>query len=284
LAYSGLADAYLFGAGTGMPAKEANQKAREAVARALALDSTLGEAHVSLGGLLMGDDWDFVGAEREFKRAIALSPSYVEAHHMYSHYLLVMGRVDESLVESRKVMALDPLSPLGIGHLAFHNLYARQYDDAIRDFHTYLLKENDDVSAHFQLGDAYYQKGMFSEAFEEFVKSLTLTGITAKETAELRQAFTTNGMRGYFRKRIVQLTGDGTAAFGPGGTAPERTVQIAGAYARLGEKDFAFDWLEKAYTQHANALVHLREDVSFDNLRADPRFGDLLRRIGLPPV
>jgi TolB-like protein/cytochrome c-type biogenesis protein CcmH/NrfG len=284
LAYSGLADAYLFGAGTGTPAAEANRKAREAVAKALALDPKLGEAHVSLGQLLMNEDWDFAGAEREFKRAIELSPSYIEAHHMYSHYLLVMGRIQESLIESRKVLALDPLSPLGLGHIAFHNLYARQYDDAISDFRKYLLKEKDDVAAYFQLGDAYYQKGMFNEAFEEFSRSLVLAGMKTQDAADLRQAFAKDGMPGFLRKRIEQLKAGGTAAYGPGGTAPERPIQIAGAYARLGNKDSAFDWLEQAYVQHANALVHVREDVSFDNLRGDPRFAHLLRRIGLLPV
>ena len=125
LAYSGLADAYLFGAGTGLPGREANQKARAAVEKALALDPALGEAHASLAQLLTNDDWAFAAAEREFKRAIELSPSYIEAHHMYSHYLLSMGRNEEALVESRKVLALDPLSPLGQGHLAYYYLSAR---------------------------------------------------------------------------------------------------------------------------------------------------------------
>jgi serine/threonine-protein kinase len=283
-AYSGLADAYLFGAGTGIPAKEANQKAREAVAKALSLDPTLGEAHVSLGVLLEDLDWNFAGAEQEIRRGIELSPSYVEAHHVYSHHLLAMGRIEESLSESRKIMELDPLSSLGMGHLAYHYLSARQYDEAIRAFHTHLSKVTDDFAAYRQMGDAYFQKGMFGEAFEEFLKSLMATGMTANDAADMRAAFAKNGIRVYFQKRLEQLKSDGTAAFGPGGAPPERLVQIAGAYARLGEKDLAFDWLEKAYAQHANALVHVREDVTFDSLRTDPRFADLLRRIGLPPV
>jgi serine/threonine protein kinase/tetratricopeptide (TPR) repeat protein len=278
LAYSGLADAYLFGAGTGAPAKEANRKAREAVAKALVLDPAVGEAHASLGQLLMNDDWDFVAAEREFKRAIELSPSYVEAHHMYSHYLLAMGRFEESRVESDKVMGLDPLSSLGLGHLAYHYLSAGQYDDAISSYQAYLSKETGDVASYGQLGDAYYQKGLMRQAFEAFQTSLTLNKMAPESLVALRRAFSERGMDGFLRERIAQLKGTQRAE--PGLTT---SFEIARAYARLGDRNAAFEWLQEAYTDHGGALVHLREDPAFNNLRVDPRFADLLRRIGLPP-
>ena len=143
----------------------------------MALDPALGEAHASLAQLLANEDWNFGAAEREFKRAIELSPSYIEAHHMYSHYLLAMGRNDESLVESRKVLALDPLSPVGLGHLAYHYLSTPSVpDEAISTFQTYLAKEKNDVAAYAQLGDAYYQKGMMREAFEQFLTVRRLDG------------------------------------------------------------------------------------------------------------
>jgi tetratricopeptide (TPR) repeat protein len=257
-----------------MPWKEANRKARQAVTTALSLDPTLGEAHASLGQLLMTDDWDFAGADREFKRAIELNPSNVEAHHMYSHYLLAMGRMEESLVESRAVLALDPLSSLGIGHFGPHYLSARQYDDAIRDLRTYLLKEPGDTDSYGLLGDAYYQKGMMSEALGEYLKQHERRGLAPEAIADLREAFAEKGINGYFRQQIKQLEAGGSVGY---------EVQIAGAYARLGEKDRAFEWLEKAYAEHAGGLVHLKEGGVFDNLRTDPRFAGLLRRIGLPP-
>src|SRR6202022_3432258 len=136
LAYSGLADVYMFGsnAGAGLPPKEAHRRARETATKALALDPALGEAHASLSQVLFYDDWDFTGTERELKRAIELSPSYAEAHHMYSHFLLAMGRIDESFVESETFLELDPLSPDPNLHLGYHYLFSRQYDKAIAQY------------------------------------------------------------------------------------------------------------------------------------------------------
>jgi tetratricopeptide (TPR) repeat protein len=195
-----------------------------------------------------------------------------------------MGRIQESLDESQTLLALDPISSLGLGHIGYHYLYAREYDQAIRDLLSYLPREQSDVASYYLLGDAYYQKGMWNEAFEEYVRSLALGGMSPADVAQLREAFAKDGIRGYFRKRIEQLEAGGVAAYGPVGVQPDRMFQIAGAFARLGEKEAAFDWLERLYSQHASALLHLREDVTFDNLRGDPRFANLLQRIGLPPL
>jgi tetratricopeptide (TPR) repeat protein len=187
-----------------------------------------------------------------------------------------MGRIDESLVETRKLVELDPLSPWAMGHVGYHQLYARQYDEAIATFRPYLLKMKDDVSSHDLLGDAYYQKGMMGEAVEEFLVARALTGFHAEEVATLRRAFTERGIPGYLREWIEQLKRK------PYDVRTPET--IAGAYARLGDKDRAFQLLETAYAERNPRLVNLRENVVFDNLRDDPRFADLLRRIGLPPV
>src|SRR4030095_3982637 len=127
---------------------------------------------------------------------------------------------------------------------------------------------------HTRLADAYYQKGMFSEAVEESLKALAQSGSTAEKTAALREAFAKAGIKGYLQKRIEQLKAE---------PQMERDhISMASLYARVGEKDQAFEWLEKAYSQHADGLVHLREELGFDNLRSDPRYADLLRRVGLP--
>jgi serine/threonine protein kinase len=282
LAYSGIADAYLFGSGTGSPAREARQRGRQAATTALKLDPLLGEAHSSFAGILWSDDWDFAGAEREFKRAIELSPSYLEAHHQYSHLLLAVGRVDESRAESEKLLELEPVSTLSIGHLGYHHLYARQYDDAIRSIKGAISAEPNSPVWHRFLGEAYYQIGMVADAAEEYLKFRLLNGATSDEIASERQAFAQRGIGGFFSEVVRHLESGGTL----GTWYPLTTLNavLAGLYARLGERDIAFKWLELAYSERSDALLHLREVLEFDNLRSDTRFATLLKRIGLPPL
>lgn len=275
LAYAGLADAYVFGSGVGpeVPQKEAHRRAREAATKALSLDPQLGEAHAALAEVLLYDDWDFAGAERELKQAIELNPNYAEGHHEYSHLLLLLGRIDESFVESKKLLELDPVSETPIGHLGYHYLYARQYDEAIQQFQKD-LQLYPDVVSHGQLAEAYYQKGMFSDAVEEYLKGLAQSGFTADKIAELRKASARSGIKGFYQTLLEQ------SKAGP--QTEQDHVSIAELYARLGEKGRAFEWLEKAFAEHADGLVRLKEEVGFDNLRSDPRYADLLRRVGLP--
>ena len=277
LAYAGLADAYIFGAGAGagLPQKEAHRRAREDATKALSIDPQLGEAHAALAEILLHDDWDFAGAEREFKRAIELSPSYAECYHQYSHLLLLLGRIDESFVVSKKLLELDPVSQTPSIHLAYHYLYARQYDESIQEYKRALqLYPDAPPVAHIRLGDAYYQKGMYKEAVEEYFKTLPEEGLASDGVAALREAFARLGIKGYQQKRVEQLKGASQ-------TDREYFI-IAALYARLGEKDQSFAWLEKAYAAHSDELVRLKEEVGFDNLRSDQRYADLLRRIGLP--
>ena len=277
LAYSGLADAYTVAPyGTGLSLKEAHRRAREAATKALSLDPALGEPHAALAEVLFYEDWDFAGAEREFKRAIELSPSYAEGHHMYSHFLLTMGRIDESLVESRKFLDLDPLSPAPNLHLGYQYLYARQYDLSVQQHLKTLEMDPNSARAHDQLGDTYYQKGMFAEAVAEYLKEKGLSGAAQDDITALKHAYSASGIKGYLHKQVEQFLAI-RARQGQG-----LTVGIAAQYSRLGDKDKTFEWLETAYGEHASSLVHLREELAFDNVRSDPRFADLLRRIGLP--
>ena len=211
LAHSGLAAVYLFGSGVGpeVPQKEAHRRAREAATKALSLDPQLGEAHAALAQVLLYDDWDFSGAERELQRAIQLSPSYAEAHHQYSHLLLLLGRSQESLTESMKLLEVDPVSETPIGHLAYHYLYARQYDEAILQFRKD-LQLYPDAAEHTQLGEAYYEKGMFREAVEEYLKGSTQFGATPDQVAVLRAAFDKSGMRGFLTNRLSRSEGTPT--------------------------------------------------------------------------
>jgi serine/threonine protein kinase/Tfp pilus assembly protein PilF len=274
-AYAGLSEAYVFGAGlAGMTQKEENRRGRLAATKALELDPMLGEAHVALAGVLLYEDWDFAGAEREFKHAIDLSPSYAEAHHMYSHLLLSLGRIDESLVESKKFLELDPVSQSPMGHLAYHYVCARTYDEAIRLYQKDLELYPNEVLGREQMGDAYYYKGMYAEAVEAYLKAASMGGFAPEVLAALKEAFAKGGIRGYTEKVIEIRKSRPQADFDP--------TSIARGYARLGDKDQAFAWLEKAYADRSVGLLALKENPSYDSLRSDPRYADLLRRVGLP--
>ena len=279
LAYAGLADVYMFGFGREvaleLPQKETHRRGREAATKALSIDPQLGEAHAALAEVILLDEWDFSGAERELKRAIELNPSYAEAHHQYSHLLLLLGRINESYLESKRYLELDPVSEWSIAHLAYHYLYARQYDDAIRQYQKdHELYHDQNPVTHIRLGEAYYQKGMLNEAVPEYLQGFAGTGYPPDKIAELRRAFASSSIRGFYQKQIEY--------FKSKPQMEQSFVDLAAVYARLGEKDQAFAWLEKAYVQHADGLVRLKEELAFDNLRSDPRYADLLRRIGLP--
>lgn len=275
LAYSGLADAYLFGPGVGqeVPQKEAHRRARAAAMKALSLDPQLGEAHASVAEVLLFDDWDFAGAEREFKRALELNPGYAEGHHQYSHLLLLLGRTNESLIESNKFLELDPISEPPIGHLGYHYLYSRQYDEAIKTLQK-TIHLYPDTPQYTKLGNAFFEKGMYREAVDVFAIGLAKEGLGKDDINKLNRAFEKAGSEGWLRKFLEILKAV------PGARA--YSVNIAEIHARLGEKDQAFEWLEKAYADHSDGLVRLKEEIGFDNLRSDPRYADLARRIGLP--
>ena len=168
----------------------------------MSLDPQLGEAHAALAGVLLYDDWDFAGAEREYKRAIELSPSYAEAHHQYSHLLLLLGRINESFAESKKFLELDPVSESPVGHLGYHYLYARQYDEAIQQYQKdlQLVPRRNSWCSAVKLADAYYEKGMFGEAVEEYLKGFAQIGFTPDKIAELREAFAKSGIKGFYQK------------------------------------------------------------------------------------
>lgn len=278
LAYAGLADAEVSHPGLGLegavPQKEARRRARESATKALSLDPQLAEAHAALAQVFLYDEWDFSGAEREFKRAIDLNPNYAEGHHQYSHLLILLDRFNESFDESKKFLELDPVSEAPIGHLAYHFLSARQYDEAIQQYKKdRQLYPDGSPDNRFQLGNAYHQKGMFHEAVEEYLEAFRRTGYPADKIAELSKEFAKSGIKGFIQKLLEQLK-----AFP---RTEEITDQIALIYAALGEKDQTFEWLEKAYAERSPIMIRLKS-WGFDKVRSDPRYSDLLRRVGLP--
>jgi TolB-like protein/DNA-binding winged helix-turn-helix (wHTH) protein/Flp pilus assembly protein TadD len=273
LAYAGMASSYhtLGARGTLMPI-EAYQKVSTAAAKALALDETIAEAHFSQG-LLKTDTWDFSGAEKEYKRAIELNPNYAEAHHAYAHLLIALGRTQEALTESNRLIEIDPLDLTLNAHLAWHYLFTRQYDAAIGKG-VATLAMGDNFWAHCYLGQAYEQKARYEEAIAELKKAISKSPLSSEATAALGHVYAVAGRRDEAQKVLDELKESSKQRF-------VSAVWPALIYAGLGEKDLAFEGLEKAYDQRAGWLIYLNTDPRFDSLRSDARFQELRKRVGL---
>jgi tetratricopeptide (TPR) repeat protein len=257
-----------------LPPKEAFLKAKAAATKALEIDDTLAEAHATLGVVKQRFEWDPEGAAQEFRRAIELNPTYATAHQWYAINFEIIGQPDAALVEAQRAYELDPLSIIINARVGHTYYFARRYDQAIEQYKKTLELDPNFAIAHLRLGWAYTQKGMHREAVEEFLSGNALAGESPETIAALKQAFATSGIRGYWAKSL-ELELEKTK---------HRYVsayEIAIIYARLGEKQQAFDWLDKACEERSSALVYLKVEPSFDSLRQDPHFTDLLRRIHL---
>jgi len=275
LAYAGLADSYiLMGVGDYgvLTPKEAMPKAKDAALKALQIDDTLAEAHTSLGFLNYVFDWDWASAESHLRRATELSPNYVTAHHWYGLYLAVMGRFDEGIEQAHRALELDPSSPIINTDLGLIFCYARQPDRAIEQLKKTLAREPNFVVARWRLARAYAQKAMYQEAISELQTVIRTSG---RKPAYLSLIGYVNGLagnRGEALKILKELQGL---------PREDTPVLIAAVYVGLADRDHAFEWLDKAYKERFAALIALKVEPMFDNLRADVRFQDLERRMGL---
>jgi adenylate cyclase len=255
--------------------REAMPKAKETALRALALDNTLGEAHAALAYVTFFYDWDWPGAEREFKRAIELNPNDLDAHHWYSHFLIPQGRVEESLTESKRALELSPFDVLMNLHLAWHYYYARQYDQAFDQIQKTIEMDKSFVGPW--PGLILEQQRKYGEAIASFEEQLRLSpSRNSILLAALAHAYAVSGNREAAQKIIAELQELAKTKY-------ISSFQIASIYAGLGENDQAFAWLEKAYEERSPELVNLKVEPSFDNLRSDPPFIELARRMGLAP-
>ncbi len=275
LAYAGLADCYnLLNSYGVLPPRESAPIIKAAAEQALMIDDMLAEAHASLGHVKMMHDWDWPGAEREFRRAVELNPNYATARHWYALYLRAMGKFDESLEELRRAQRLDPLSLIINTVLGAHFYYARQYDRAIEQCRETLELDSNFHIAYGVLGEAYTQKGMYREAIAALRKANSLS--TAPEgLAMLGYTYGVAGYAGDARKVLSRLRK----------MSHQRYVEpasLAIIYTGLEEKERAFEWLERAYEHHNELLMMLKVDPRLDALRSDTRFTELLRRVGLP--
>jgi TolB-like protein/DNA-binding winged helix-turn-helix (wHTH) protein/Flp pilus assembly protein TadD len=275
-AYSGLADTYaLLGDWqyAVMTPREALPKAKAAAIKALELDSALGEAHNSLAFCLDGFDWDFDAAGKEFRRAIELNPGYATAHHWYAWHLSLSGRYDEAIAEMRKAENLDPLSLIINADLAELLLLAHSYDESVQQSRKTIEMDPNFAMAHNQLGQVYLQKGLVNEAVGELQKAVELSGSSPTCMANLARAYAASDKRDRATKLLSDLKQRSNAIH-------SYASEIAMIYAALGDGDQAMIWLNKGYEERFNPGVLLRP--GFDPLRSDPRFQDLVRRVGLP--
>ncbi len=273
LAYSGLADAYgLLGGFSFLSPKEAYPRARAAAMKALELDDTLAEPHAALAITV---DGGFEEQEKHFKRAIELNPGYANAHLWYARDLSRMGRVDEALKEILRAQELDPLSLIINDNVGEVYGWAHQYDKALEQLRKTLEMDPNFARTHLDLGVTYEYKGMFDEAIAEFQKARELGGENWPELrVPLQDAFEASGYRGYYQEQLRLLKERSKRSY----VAP---ATIAMIYARLGDKESAFTWLEKAQRERAG-LFFIKVEPVYDPMRSDPRFRDLLHRAGLP--
>jgi len=275
-AYSGLADTYaLLGDWqyAVMTPKEALPKAKAAAIKALELNNALGEAHNSLAFCLDGFDWDFDSAGNEFRRAIELNPGYATAHHWYAWHLALLRRYDEAIVEMRTALNLDPLSLIINADLAELLALAHRSDDSIQQSRKTIEMDPNFGLAHNHLGQAYLQKHMNDEAVAELQEAVKLSGGSPTCIANLARAYAASGKS----SEAVALLSDLKKRSHPGQSLAS---EIAVIYGALGDTDQAMRWLEQGYEERFNPGVLIRP--GFDPLRSDPRFEDVMHRVGLP--
>ncbi len=282
-AHAGLADAYhVFWVYSGVAPTEMHLKAKESALKALEIDSSLAEARTSLAAIKADDDWDFEGAESEYRRAIVLNPNYPTAHQWFAQYLAYVGRFDEAIKEAQKAQKLDPLSP--IIHTVCGDTYLRasQYDRAIEQLQRAIEIDPDFALAHIKLRDTYLGMGMFPEALHEArVAASLLTAnreYALQSIAELEKAYAEAGAEGYWRKRLALALSDRDRSKTVG--YDDSSYCIASICARIGESEMAFEWLEKAIAERDVSVVYFRTAPEFDSLRSDPRCAELAGRMG----
>ena len=269
LAYAGIADAYPL-----LSFAEPQQvmsKAREAALKALSLDNNLAEAHVALARVLLDYDYDFAAAEREYKAAIEVNPNYAGTHTRYGLLLTRFGRHEEAFAKHRQALEIEPLSLINNRDYGESLILARRYDEAMTQLKKTLELDADFLAAHVSLGFVYQMKGNYAESVEERAKVQELRG-NPQPRAQIRESFAKGGWEGFLRNQIENRK-----------TSNQTAYMTATLHAALGEKDKAFAELNRSYENREFFMTLLKVDPRLDPLRDDPRFQELLRRVGFPP-
>jgi DNA-binding winged helix-turn-helix (wHTH) protein/TolB-like protein/Flp pilus assembly protein TadD len=273
LAYAGLADSYAtLGVVEDISSQEMLTKARSAAMKALELDDGLAEAHASLGYVKHRFEWDWAGAEREFKRAIELNPKYATAHQWYGWYLLSLSKFDEALDEFKLAQQLEPLSLYTNLTLGTPYFYSRQYEKAAEQYQRVVDMNPDFWLAHWWLAHTYEQEGKYDEALSEYQKMAKLRGENLSQFPIVGYLYAISGKKAEARKILEEQAKEQHFSAYP----------LAVVYMGLGEKEKALEWLEKSLKERETVMVFLKIDQRFDSLHSDPRFLQLVKELGLP--
>jgi len=269
LAYAGLADSWFaMGWYKTAPWNDAWERSRAASSKALELDPKLAEAHTTMAMIKATYEWDWAGADKEFKRALELNPKYPTAHHRYSLFLPILGRLDEAIAEAKKAQELDPLS-LIINENVGDVLYlARRYDEAEKQLRKTIELDPNFRVAHETLGKVYEAQGMYEKSLQEYF------GDDPDQLSIHKKLYAEQGSQGLFRDRLEFLLGKAKQG-------DVRPFSIATIYAQLGDSDRAFEWLNKAAEERSIVFTYFVVDHRWDKMRSDPRYTAVLQRAGL---
>ncbi|HST11736.1 MAG TPA: tetratricopeptide repeat protein, partial [Terriglobales bacterium] len=274
-AYAGLANAYNFMGDSGYLAPlQVWQNAKSAAMQSVKIDDTLPEAHIALALVREDYDWDWTGAEDEFRRAIQLNPNSAAAHHWYGDFLTRLGRFDEAAMELKKAKDLDPLSLLINNSVGRQLYFSRQYEPALKQFRKTLDMDPNFVPAQHAIELAYAQAGMLREAVAERQKVLTLSG-NPDLAAAIGEEFGKSGYPGVLQSWLDGLTEVSKRAY-------VSSYVMAQIYSRLGNKSEAIARLERAYVDRDSNLTYLKVDPAFDDIRPTPRYQALLDKLAMP--
>jgi TolB-like protein/DNA-binding winged helix-turn-helix (wHTH) protein/Flp pilus assembly protein TadD len=275
-AYSGLSDSYgLLGFYGVLPPREAYERAKAAAVKALDINPSLAEAHVSLGETKFFLDSDWPGAEAEFKKAIELDPKYDTAYRKYSNYLIAMGRTEESIAAAKKALELDPLSITLSTHLGWMLYLAHQTDLAVQQYEKTLEMSPNYARARRDFSLALVEKGRYEDAIREARRGIELSQASPLMLEAVGYAYAKAGKKDEARKVLRDLRELSRNRY-------VSSFNLAVIYAGLGEKDAAFSFLERAYQEHAGQLIWLDVNPALDSLHSDARFAELVSRVGLP--
>lgn len=273
-AYAGLANVY----STWIPGmqgpRELMPKSKEFVLKALALDNTLDEAHSVLGTVQLFYDWDWSASDAEFARTMELNPNNAWAHQWHARGLVARGRTAEALDEAKLTLALDP-SPLDWDYPVWIYMLAGRYDLARERVQEQLELVPNFSWSHFELAQIYEHEGRADDAARESLKSDELFGMEPQKLARLRQALATSGAQGYWKQTLENYQESAKSGYAP-------PVLTAAACMRVGDKEAAFRWLEKGFEERDDLMINLKVEPIFESLRNDPRYQDLIRRVGIP--
>jgi len=273
--YAGMADCYdmlsIYGAEPPVPGFT---KAKESAQKALSLDNSLAEAHTALAFALFRFDWDWEGSEGAFQRAIKLNPDYGQAYQWYSNCLTALGRFAEAEQQTRRAQELDPTSLIIQAHFGFTYYFAGRYDDVIEAGQKAIRLDPNFFAVRRYMGLAYTQQGKYAEAIAEFQKAVDASGGSWVMKAELGHALAASGDKAGAQKIIDELIGLSSQRY----VSP---YSIATIYAGMGDRDKAFEWINRAYEERADFLAYFKVDPRYKEFRGDPRYEEIIRKIGL---